>query len=220
MFEQEIELEKKQGSAMPLLLMVGLIIVLVGVAAYYLTESRKTLSTAEANTVVAATLAAQPAITMSFHTGALKPQAGETPRDPLYRLLEKSGVITLGKGKITKVALTSKGSDLLKQIPGVKSKDDEGNVNYIVPLATRKLVEISKIEMNGPERATVQYSWQWETNALGETFDASSASVQSFNNWDRAALIDKDGVRFYHVPPTKVALGLAKVDKGWQVAGD
>ena len=220
MFEQEIELEKKQGSAMPLLLMVGLIIVLVGVAAYYLTESRKVLAAADANTAVAAALAAQPAITVTFHTGALKPRAGETASHPLYRLLEKAGVITLSKGKATQVTLTSKGGDLLKQIPGVKSRNDDGNVEYVVPLATRKVSEISKIEMNGPERATVQYSWRWETNAVGDNFDASSPSVQSFNNWDRAALIDKYGVRFYHVPPTKAAMGLAKADKGWQVAND
>jgi hypothetical protein len=223
MFEQEIELEKKQGSALPLLLIVGLIVVFVGVAAYYLAESRKVLTTPEATTVINSTIAAQAPVTVSFEIGNVKDSWDEGPRDPRYRLLEKAGVVKIGKAKGSRipVAFTDKGHDLVQQLPGVKqTKEDDGNIMYVIPLAARKLVEVSKIDMHGPERATVEYSWKWETNAIGENFDASSAGVQSFNGWDRAKLIDKYGARFYHGAAERASIALAKGDHGWLVAND
>ena len=49
MFEQEIEMEKKQSSVVPLLMIIGLIVSIVGVAFYYLLENRKVLTVQEAD---------------------------------------------------------------------------------------------------------------------------------------------------------------------------
>jgi hypothetical protein len=221
MFEQEIEMEKRQSSAAPLLLMVALIIGLVGVAVYFLAESRRVLPTPEAASVVTNILAAQEPTTVRFHTGTIKEGYAEDPHDAHYLLLQKAGVITVGKAKgyRVQVALTAAGNALLKGIAGVKqSKADDGTEAYVVPLAARKLVEISSVTMSGPERATVKYTWRWEPNALGEKFDISGVNFSSFNGWDRAALIDKYGARHYHQAPTKAAIGLAKTPQGWGVA--
>lgn len=221
MFEQEMELEKHQSSAAPLLLMVALILGLVGVAVYFLAESRRVLPTPEAASVVTNILAAQGPTVVKFHTGSIREGYAEDPRDAHYRLLQKIGVITAvkAKGYRVQVALTESGRDLLKQIAGVKeSKADDGTEAYVVPLATPKLVEISSVTMSGPERATVRYTWRWEPNALGEKFDISGPDVSSFNGWDRATLIDKHGARYYHNAPTKGAVRLAKTAQGWAVA--
>lgn len=221
MFEQEIELEKKQGGALPLLLMVALIVALVGVAVYFLVESRRVLANSEAATVVTRILSTQESPTVSFHTGLVKEGYYESPRDVRYKLLEKAGVITIGKGRGGKdpVALTEKGRELLKQIPRVKeSTDPDKTEAYIVPLAGRKLVEVSKITMSGPERAMVQFTWQWDPNGLGTYFDASGTTLAGFSAQDRVTLIDKHGARFYHEAPTKVAIALVKGDQGWHAA--
>jgi hypothetical protein len=223
MFEQEIELEKKQSGALPLLLMVALIVALVGVAVYFLAESRRVLANSEAATVVTHILTTQEQPSVSFHTGLVKEGYYESPRDVRYKLLEKAGVITVGKGKGGKdrVALTAKGSELLKQIPDVKQTTDPDKTEaYMVPLAGRKLVEISKITMSGPERAIVQFTWQWDPNALGANFDASGKALAGFTAQDRVTLIDKHGARFFHDAPTKVTIALVKGTQGWQPASE
>lgn len=221
MFEQEIELEKKQSGALPLLLMVALIVALVGVAVYFLAQSRKVLAPEEASNVVTNILSSQAPPTVTFHTGLVRYGYEESPKDVRYRLLEKAGVLTVGKTKGEKapVSLTAKGSELMKQIPGIKeSKDADGTEAYVVPLAARKLVEVSKIAMSGPERAKVQFSWRWEPNALGQSFDASGNALSKFSAQDRVQLIDKHGARFYHDAPTKVVIALVKAPQGWQPA--
>jgi len=221
MFEQEIELEKKQGGALPLLLMVALILAFVGVAGYFLIQSRKVLATPEAANLVIDVLKVQGPTTVSFHTGRVKDGYDENAADPRYRLLQRAGVINIGKAKgyAKEVALTPKGKDLLQQIAGVKQlKESNGSFSYVVPLATRKLVDVASVTMAGPERATIQYSWQWEPNALGENFNAGASGLAGFNTWDRSALIDKFGARFYHEAPTKVAIVMAKTPQGWRFA--
>jgi hypothetical protein len=221
MFEQEIELEKKQGGALPLLLMVALIVAFVGVAAYFLIQSRKVLSTPEAANVVIDVLKAQGPTMVSFHTGLVKDNYSESASDPRYRLLQKAGVIKIGKAKgySTQVDLTPKGRELLQQIPGVKqSKESDSSFAYVVPLATRKLMDVSNVTMAGPERAAIYYSWQWEPNALGENFNAGGSGLAGFNTWDRSSLIDKYGARFYHEPPTKTAIAVVKTPQGWKLA--
>lgn len=220
MFEQEIEMEKHQSSAVPLLLIVCLIIAVVGVAGYYAIESRKVLGTAEAANVAIDILKAQGPATVSFHTGLVVPSVADRPRDVHYRLLEKAGVLKLGKdkGNAVPVTLTAKGEALLKQIPGVKNSLDKGVQVYVVPLAERRLLEVSNIKMTGTGRATVEYVWRWEPNSLGEIFDASGPTVKTFNTWERASLIQKHGANFYHEAPTKVVMAVMKNDKGvWQV---
>jgi hypothetical protein len=144
--------------------------------------------------------------------------------DPRYRLLQKIGVIDIGKTRDEKtpVSLTAKGEELLKQIPGVThSKEDDGKELLIVPLATRQLVQVMKVMMNGPERAAIQYSWKWQTNPIGENFDASGGKLSAFNTWDRIALIDKFGARSYQDPPVTVIVSVVKNQQGaWQIASE
>jgi len=221
MFEQEIEMEKKESSIVPLLLIVTMIVAVVGVALYFVAESRKVLTTAEAAPVILASIENQGSPTLRFSTGMLKAGGREDPHDPHYRLLEKAGYLKIGKeAKLkTPVALTPQGEAFLADLTGVKkvrNKDD--NDDYTVPLAQRKLVEIGTITMITPSKATVEYTWKWETNKAGDLFDAAGPAVKAFNTWDRSSLIDKHGANFYHDAPTKVVVGLVKVDKGWKIA--
>jgi hypothetical protein len=221
MFEQEIEMEKKTSSIVPLLLIVSLIVAVVGVALYFVAESRKVLTTAEAAPVVLASLDGQGQPTLRFQTGLLKGSVAEKTHDPHYRLLEKAGYVKIGKetdGK-TPISLTPQGEAFLTEIIGVKkSKNKDGNDEYAVPLAQRKLVEIGKITMRTPSKATVEYTWKWETNKAGDLLDAAGPAVKAFNTWDRSTLIDKYGANFYHAAPTKVTVALLRGDKGWQIA--
>ena len=221
MFEQELEFEKRNSSIVPLLLIVTLIIAVVGVALYFVAESKKVLSAAEVSPVVLASLDSQTGPTLRFATGTIKASVGEKPHDPHYRLLEKQGFLKIGKDQNwkTPVSLTAQGQAFLGDIAGVKqSKDKDGNTGYIVPLAQRKLVEIGKITMLSPSRAAVEYTWKWETTKAGDLFDAAGPVVKGFNTWDRATLIEKYGANFYHAAPTKVTVAMVKTDKGWQIS--
>jgi hypothetical protein len=220
MFEQEVELEKRENSVVPLLLIVAMIVCIVGVAAYYVWQNKQVLSTADAGNAISAALRQQGPATVRFHVGMVKPSVEEKPEDPHYKLLEKAGIVRLGKAKdrVYPVALTSDGQKLLGEIAGVsKVTEKDGTDLYVVPLADRRLVEISKITMDSLSRATVIYSWKWEPNRLGNLLDASGSLVKSFNTWDRATLIDKYGANFYHSDPAKVQIVLTKPDRGpWQ----
>jgi hypothetical protein len=224
MFEQEIELEKHTSSVVPLLLIVALILAIVGVAGYYIIQNRKVLTMQEATTIAASVLEQQGPVMLRFHTGLVKSSVDDSGHAPHYRLLEKAGLIRLGKdtgsyGTTTPVALTPAGEELLRRIPNVsKSEEKDGSVVYLVPVAERKLVEVSNIKMVSPIRATIDMTWKWSPNQLGELLDAAGPMVKSFNTWDRATLIQKHGANFYHDPPTKVTLALDKTDKGWQTA--
>jgi len=222
MFEQEMDLEKHQSSALPLLLIVGIIVALVGIAGYFLIQSRKSLSPAEASQVATNILNAQEPPAVSFHVGMVPDGYEENAKDPRYRLLEKAGVITIGKSKNNKtpVSLTSKGEDLIKQIQGVKQKDDEGKQAFTIPLAERKLVAVLSVKMNGPERASITYTWKWAPNALGNEFDASAGKLAGFSTWDRVTLIDKQGARFYQETPPPVTVNVVDTKKGWQVTAE
>ena len=227
MFEQELEMEKRSSSVVPLLLIVTLILAIVGVAGYFVLQSRKVLTNTEASTIAASALKAQGPATIRFHTGMVKGSVDDKPHDPNYKLLEKAGLIRLGKdtgayGTITPVALTLEGQRLIEEIPGVaKSKEKDGTDVYLIPIAERKLVAVSNVKMINPERAVIDFTWRWESNKLGNLFDASGSMVKSFNTWDRAALIQKYGANFYHGDPTSITLTVAKDEKlGWQVAID
>ncbi len=220
MFEQELELEKKQSAAVPLLLIVGAIIALVGIAVYYLAQSRKVLTTSEATAAVSDILKAQGPTTVTFHTGQVAERFDDDPHDARYRLLQKAGVIGISKdkGAKAKISVTAQGEEMLKAVAGVKHTESADGDTYVVPLAERKLLSVSNVKMFGPERANVTYSWKWSPNAIGQYFDASEGKLSDFNTWDRMSLIDKYGARFYEEPPTTVTVALAKTDKGWQIA--
>ena len=223
MFEQEIEMEKRESSVVPLLLIVAMILLIVGVAGYYVWQNKQVLSTADAANVVVASLKNQGPATIHFHTGIVKASVDERPEAPHYRLLDKAGLIKVGKtnGRTTPIAITAQGEKLLAEIPGVvKVKEKDGTDSYVVPLAERRLETVSKITMLSPERATVEFSWKWDANKLGNLFDASGSMMKSFNTWDRSTLIDKYGANFYHGDATKVTIALMKGDKGWQIPQD
>lgn len=222
MFEQELAMEKQQSSVLPLLLIITLIISLVGVAVYYVIENRKVLASEEAVTLVNASLKSQEPVTIHFQTGSVTSSVDEKPHDPHYRLLEKAGLLKIGKdtGRTTAIALTPKGEALFSELPGVthtKSTKDASEL-YSVPLARRKLVGAPKVTMTSMGHAAVEFAWAWEPNAMGEIFDASGPQVQSFNTWDRGTLIDKYGVKFYHGAPTGASLACVRGEKGWEIA--
>ena len=97
MFEQEIEMEKRESSVVPLLLIVAMILVFVGVAGYYVWQNKQVLTTAEAGNVITASLKGQGPAVVQFHTGLVKASINEKPQDPHYRMLEKIGIVKLGK---------------------------------------------------------------------------------------------------------------------------
>ena len=222
MFDQEVEMEGRQGSVVPLLLIVALIVSIVGVAVYYLLQSKQVLTNEQAAPVIAASLKGMGPVTIHFETGLVKASVEEKPHDPNYRLLEQAGLIKIGKdqGWKTPVSLTAKGESLLSSLNSVnKSKDKDGSDIYRIPIAERRLVEVSKINMIATGRATVEFSWKWEPNQLGDLFDAAGPAVKAFNTWDRATLIQKYGANFYHGEPTKAALNFARKDDGsWQIS--
>jgi len=223
MFEQELELEKRTSSIVPLLLIVALIVAIAGVSLYFVLESRRVLTSAEVSPVLLASIEGQTPVTLHFVTGVLKSQVDQKPHDPQYRLLEKEGYLKIGKDVNwkTPVALTSKGEAWLAEIPGVKkSKNKDDNDEYAVPLAERKLAEIGKITMLSPSKATVEYSWKWQTTKGGDLFDAAGPAVKGFNTWDRSTLIDKYGANFYHTAPTKVTVLLVRDAKGWATSNE
>lgn len=222
MFEQELEMEEREASAIPLLLIVVLILAIVGVAGYYLWQNHQVLTPQQAATVISAVEAQSPAV-IQVHVGKVTPSVAVKPHDPNYRLLEKAGLLKLGKdqGRFTPVTLTTLGASQFQEIAGVKTtKEGDGTESYTVPIADRKLVEISNITMINPSRAIVDFTWKWEANRLGEVFDASGPLVKSFNTWERGALIQKYGANFYHANPARTTLVLAKVGKRWEVAAE
>lgn len=223
MFEQEIEMEKQQSSIVPLLIIVVAILTILGAAGYYVVQARKVLSPQEASAVANDVLQSQGPATVHFHSGMVKASVNDKPHDPHYRLLEKAGLISIGKdtgqyGQTTPVTVTQEGQRLITDLGATVIKEKDGTQSYTIPLAARKLVSIDHINMLSPTRANVDLTWKWEPNKLGNLFDASGSLVKGFSTWDRAILIQKYGADFYHGDPTKVTLAMTKGDKGWQIA--
>jgi hypothetical protein len=222
MFEQELEMEKRASSIGPLLLIVALAALIIGSISYWVIESRQVLTQQQAATAVTAILKAQGSTAVRFYTGLVQPSVDERPSDPHYRLLEKGGYLKLEKtkGGVVKVALTAKAEQVLPAFPEFKKRKlSDGTEQLTVPLAQRKLVTVSKITMDGPKVALVEYTWKWEPTALGDLFDAESKDVKGFNIWDTQKLIEKYGTNFYHGAPTRAAVTLVKDDKGqWKMS--
>jgi hypothetical protein len=126
MFEQEIEMEQRQSSVVPLLLIVAMILAFVGVAAYYVVQNGKVLPASEASSLIAQSLKSDGPTTIHFETGRVAATVQDRPYDPNYRLLEKAGFLRLGKdnGHFTPVELTPAGHKLLAAIPGVSQTTD------------------------------------------------------------------------------------------------
>jgi len=226
MFEAEIELEKKESSIIPLLLVLvlaGLILGGIGGVVYMVVQTKRGVPEQEAATLIAKALKEEGPAKTHFHTGLVKQSVNEKPLDPHYKLWEKLGIIDykLQKDKFSaKVELTAAGDKKLAAIDYVqKSKEDkDGTMLYVIPLAERKLVSITQIKMDGPNRAVVEYTWKWDPNEFGQAFDASGPMVKGFGTYERMALIDKYGAAFYGADPVKTTALLVKKDKGWEVA--
>ncbi len=220
MFEQELQMEKRASSIIPLLLIVVLIVGIVGVTFYFVAENRKVLSATEATPVIQRSVENQRPASIHFQVGSISIDASEDPQKPHYRLLEKAGYLKIGKavkGTIA-VSLTPQGQAFLDEIAGVERVRKDGNDEYTVPLARRIFVQVGKITMQPPSRAVVEYTWKWEPNKAGDLFDAEGPLVKGFGTYDRTTLIEKYGANTYHQQPPNVAVLLVKGDNGWEVS--
>ncbi len=224
MFEEEMKLEEKSSSFVPLLLIVALVAIIVGIVGYVLKESTDNVTPAAASALLAPSLKTGDLAVVKFHTGTIKTVNDEYPSDARYVFLEKAGIVKIGKGPVDvkPISLTKDGEALLARIPGVqKSVEKNGNTLYVVPLGERKLVNVTGVKMNGPSMATVEYTWAWEPTAMGDLFDAASPRFKALDSWQRAMLIDRHGVKFYHGEPTAASATLIKGDDGkWKLSNE
>ena len=224
MFEQEVEMEQRQSSVVPLLLIIAMIMAFVGVAGYYVVQSRKVLPAAEASSLIISSLKQDGPVTFQFKVGPVIGSVQDRPHDAHYRLLEKAGLITIGKdnGRITPIAMTAAGTKLFAEIAGVQQTRDpkDHTTLYVVPVAERTLVGTPTVTMTGMGRARAEFTWGWAPNKMGEMLDASGPMVKGFNTWDRGTLIDKYNVKFYHGEPTKAAMAFERADIGWKVSAE
>lgn len=220
MFEQEIEMEKKSSSVGPLLVIVLLVLVVVGGAGFVIFQSKQTFKPEAAAQLLEQSFKARGPVTTEFSTGLI---GWSTATEPHYTVLEKAGLVTIGKPdkearKIIK--LTAKGETEVAAFPEFKPEVEKDRTTYKIPLATRKLIEVGKITMNGPNMATVEYTWKWEPTKMGDLFDASGKELQSLTSWQRASVIEKHGADYYHAAPTKTVVRVTKTPKGWKIAND
>ena len=226
MFEAEIEMEKKESSIIPLLLVLvlaGLIVGGIGGVVYMVVQTKKGLPEQDVAAIISRQLKEEGPAKTHFYTGLVKQSAGEKVLDPHYKLFEKVGIIDykLQKDKFSaKVTLTPDGEKKITALGAqvTPPSKDETDTLYVVPLAERKLVAVTQIKMDGPNRAYIEYTWKWEPNELGKAFDASSSLVKGFGTYERMALIDKYGAAFYNADPIKHTMLLVKKDNGWEVS--
>jgi hypothetical protein len=219
MFEQEIEMEKKEGSGfgpvLVILLLVGLFVGSIGVVIF---QSKLTVRPQEATAAIETKLKADAPVSVNFHTGNVN-VISESPSDPQYKLLEKAGIIKIGKTKGTAVPieLTPAGKELIASLSGVKAVPaKDGTTSYTLPLASRKFVSVGNVTKLTQEKFQVQYTWEWQTTKAGELFDINGKYVQRLSTYERSLLIDHHGANYYHAAPTQTAIVLIKGDKGWE----
>jgi len=222
MFEAEVEMERR-SSFLPMLLLVCLVAAIAGMVTYVVFQVRaKTpLSAQEANGIVAAALQGPGPAIIHFRSGLVVSSVAEKPGDPNYRLLEKAGIVKLAKAShgAELISVTPGGERLVTAIPGFKKwKEADGTFTYQVPLAQRQLMNVTAVNMIGVNNATVEYTWKWVPNQMGDLFDAGGPLVKGFNLWDRQTLINKYEADFYHGNPTKSTLALARTDRGWNIS--
>jgi hypothetical protein len=221
MFEAEVAMERR-SSFLPMLLLVCLVAAIAGMVTYvvFQVKAKTPLSAQEANGVVAAALQGPGAAVIHFRSGLVVSSVAEKPGDPNYRLLEKAAIVKLAKAPrgAELISVTPGGEHLVTAIPGFKKwKEADGTFTYQVPLAQRQLVNIAGITMIGVNNATVEYTWKWVPNQMGDLFDAGGPLVKGFNLWDRQTLINKYEADFYHGNPTKSTLALSRTDQGWKI---
>jgi hypothetical protein len=134
MFEQEIEMEQRQSSVVPLLLIIAMILAFVGVAAYYVIQNKKVLSVVEANSLITASLKSDGPVTIHFQTGRVAASMQERPQDANYRLLEKAGLVKIGKDNGHFTPGINWRRAFFAEIPGVVKLRIQGQCRlYLVP---------------------------------------------------------------------------------------
>ena len=222
MFEDEIKMEERSSNITPLLMAAMLILGALGVAGYLIMESTRSVGQQDALAATKTEIAARGPEKIHFHVGFVKPGMDE-PFDPHYRLLEKAGLVKLGKPtyKGLEVKLTPAGAALLQACGAQEKKDQDGNIAYTVPLAERKLLEVTKVEMVNSRKAVVEYAWDWQPTPLGLVFDISSPAMAKLPIHDRAVLIQKYGATYYQEQKPKTsALTLLWDEKNrkWRLA--
>lgn len=221
MFEEELELEKKESSVVPMLLIFALVAAIVGTIVYFVLQARQKLEPQQAAAVLTKLLTAQGPATTHFHSGVIKASVEERPEDPHYAVLQKVGLLKAAKAKdgTVNITLTPDGEKELAAFPELKKiSEKDGTIQYTVPLAERELVKVDSVTMQTPSVAKVEYEWNWKTNKLGDAFDAGGDIVKGFKVWDRQKLIDKYGANFYHGNNNKGVITLVKDGDNWRPA--
>jgi hypothetical protein len=220
MFEQEIEMEKKEGSSFaPILIILLLLGLFIGGLGVVIFQSKQTVRPEEATAAIETKLKSAAPVSITFLTGNVSLTAADSPNDPHYKLLEKAGIIQIAKPKAdsARVDLTPAGKELLASVPnviGVPAKG--GTTSYTLPLASRKLVSVGKVTKLTQEKFQVQYTWAWQPTKAGELFDIPGKFVQSLSTYERGMLIDQHGANYYHAVPTQTAIVLFRGDHGWE----
>jgi hypothetical protein len=222
MFEQEIEMEKKEGSSFgPVLIILLLIGLFVGGIGVVIFQSKLTVKPEEASAAIDAKLKAAAPVTVSFHTGNVSYAAADAPNGPQYKLFANAGILKISKGKdyAAQVDITPAGKKFLASLPDVKNMPDKNDTTlYIVPLASRKLISVGAITKLSQERFQVQYTWAWQPTMAGDMFDISGKPVQDLPSYDRSLLIDQHGAAYYHGAPSQSAILLTRGSHGWESA--
>lgn len=223
MFEEELELERKEGGGFgPLLVILALVAIVVGGIGYMVWQGTRTLKPDEATKIVSAALQQRGPSVIRFQSGKLTyNNTIDSITDPQYKLLQKLGIVTTKSNKdgSLDVALTPDGEKRISAFPEFKKKDDkDGTIVYTVPLARRQFVSLEKVTRLSPSSAEVIYTWKWQPNELGKDFDASGPAVQAFSTYERSVLIQKYGADFYSAEPQRVIVKLVKLYDGWHFA--
>ena len=219
MFEQAVEMEKKEGSWLaPFLIILVLIGLFVGGFGIVIYQSRQTLKLGDAAAAVDTYLKESAPVSVSFHTGIVSYAAADKPSDPQYKLFEKAGILKIAKttGYAAQVDLTPAGKQFLAELANVQTQpESDHTILYTLPLASRKLVSVNKVSKLTPDRFEVDYTWAWQTTQAGELFDIPGKLVQELPTYDRSVLIDQHGASYFHGEPSQSTLLLMKSDKGW-----
>lgn len=218
MFEQEVEMEKREGSWFaPVLTIVILLGLFIGGLVVVITQSRQTLKAEEAAAAVDARLKSSAPVSVSFHTGVVSFAAADKPSGPQYKLFENAGILKIAKtrGYAAQVELTPAGEQLLASLANVQMQAEKDHTTlYILPLASRKLVSVDKVVKLTPNRFQVDYTWAWQTTKAGDMFDIPGELVQELPTYDRSVLIDQYGASYYHGESAHATLLLMKDEKG------
>lgn len=199
MFEEEIKMEEKSSNLLPLLMIASLVLGVVAVVAFLIVEGTRKVSDEQALAATKAVVLAQGPETVRFHVGFVRPGMGDQPFDPHYRLLEKAGLVKLGKPtyKGLDVKLTPAGAELLRECGAQEEKNRDGTVGYTVTLAERRLLGVTKVEKVNSRKSVVQYEWKWQPTPLGLVFDVNGPAMDQVTIYDSAVLIQKYGATYY-----------------------